>query len=68
MDISRMTVAELNEKLNRGEKVALVDARSPQAWNEARTRVPGAVRVPPDEAEKHLANVGRDRTVVVYCS
>ncbi len=68
MDIGRVTVAEVNEKMTRGEKVMLVDARSPRAWGEAGTKLPGAIRVPPDEIEKHLADVGRDRTVVTYCT
>jgi rhodanese-related sulfurtransferase len=68
MDVSRITVTEVNEQLQRGEKVALIDARSPQAWGEAGTKAPGAVRVPPNAVEKHLANIGRDRTVVVYCT
>lgn len=68
MNMTKMTVDEVNQKINRGERIVLVDARSPKAWNEAGTKLPGAVRVPPDEIEKHIADVGRDRTVVTYCT
>jgi hypothetical protein len=68
MDIARITVDELNERTDRGEKVALVDARSTPAWGQAGTKLPGAIRVPPDEIEKHIADVGRDRLVVTYCT
>jgi len=68
MDVSRITIDEVNERMQRGEKVQFVDSRNPKAWGEADTRLPGAIRVPADEAEKHIANVGRDRLVVTYCT
>jgi rhodanese-related sulfurtransferase len=54
--------------MNRGEEVQFVDSRNPQAWTAAKTKLPAAVRVPADEPEKHIANVGRDRPVVTYCT
>ena len=64
----RVTAKELIERMNRGEDVYFVDARNPQAWAAADTKLPGAVRVPADAVEQHLADMPRDRMIVAYCT
>jgi rhodanese-related sulfurtransferase len=68
MAVSRITAQEVNERMQHGDKVQFVDSRNPRAWGEAETKLPGAIRVPAAEAEQHIANVGRDRLVVTYCT
>ena len=31
-------------------------------------KLPGAVRVPADEVDKHLSEIPRDRAVITYCT
>ena len=57
MEATRVTVDELKERINRGEEFAFVDTRNPKAWGEAETKLPGAIRVPADEVEQHLAQM-----------
>ena len=38
------------------------------AWANADTRLPGAVRVPVDAIEQHLADIPRNRMIVTYCT
>ena len=64
----RVTAKEVIERMNRGEDVYFVDTRNPQAWAEADTKLPGAVRVPADAVEQHLADMPRDRMIVAYCT
>lgn len=64
----KTTVDELRNRLDRGEDVFFVDTRNPKAWAAAETKLPGAIRVPADQVEQHLADVPRDRTVVTYCT
>jgi rhodanese-related sulfurtransferase len=64
----RITVDELRKRLDQGEDVFFVDTRNPKAWGEADTKLPGAIRVPADQVEKHLADVPRDRMIVTYCT
>ncbi len=66
--MTKVTVEEVNEHLRNGENVEFVDSRAPHVWGEADTKLPGAIRVPPDEAEKHIADVNRDNYVVTYCT
>ena len=65
---SRIGVRDLEERLNRGEDIFFVDTRNPTAWGEAETKLPGAIRVPTDQVEQHLADIPRDRTIVTYCT
>lgn len=65
---TRVTAEEILERISRGEPVAFVDTRNPQAWAEAETKLPGAIRVPADEVEQHLASIPRDRVVITYCT
>ena len=64
----RVTAEEIIERMNRGEEVYFVDTRNPQAWADADTRLPGAVRVPADAVDQHLADMPRDRMIVTYCT
>ena len=68
MEITRITVDEVRERLARGEPLAIVDARSAEAWAKAETQIPGFIRVPPDDVAGPADDVPRDRAVVTYCT
>ena len=68
MEATRVTVDEIRERMNRGEDFYFVDTRNPKAWGEAETKLPGAIRIPADSVEEHLADVPRDRAVITYCT
>ncbi|MBD0324868.1 MAG: hypothetical protein ICV68_00470 [Pyrinomonadaceae bacterium] len=68
MEPTRVTVDEVKERMDRGEPVVFLDNRNPQAWGEADTILPGAIRVPADEVEQHLDEIPRDRAVITYCT
>jgi rhodanese-related sulfurtransferase len=68
MEVTRVTVDEVKERMDRGEQFAFVDTRNPTAWGEADRKLPGAIRVPADDAEQHLDEIPRDRTVITYCT
>ena len=68
MEVTRVTVDEVKERMNRGEVFTFIDTRNPKAWAEADTKLPGAIRIPADEVEQHLDQIPRDRTVITYCT
>ena len=68
MEATRVTTDEVLERMNRGEQFAFVDTRNPQAWGEADSKLPGALRVPADAVEEHLDEIPHDRTVITYCT
>ena len=68
MEPTRITVDELRQRMDRGEQFTFVDCRNPQAWGEADSKLPGAIRVPADEVEEHLDEISTRRTVITYCT
>jgi rhodanese-related sulfurtransferase len=66
--LTKLTVDQVKKRLDSGEPLAFVDSRNPKAWGEARTMLPGAVRVPGDDVAQYLAKIPRDRTVITYCT
>lgn len=66
--MTKVTTDEVRNRLNDSEHVTIVDSRSSQAWEESDVIAGGAIRIPPDEAEKHIADVSRDDFVVIYCT
>ena len=65
---NRIMVEDLRGRLDRGENIFFVDTRNSTAWAEAETKLPGAIRVPADQVEQHLADIRGDRTIVTYCT
>ena len=68
MEATRVTVDEVKERMERGEEFTFADTRNPQAWGAAETKLPGAIRVPAGELERHLDEIPRDRAVITYCT
>jgi rhodanese-related sulfurtransferase len=65
--MTKVTVDEIRNRLN-DKHLTIVDSRAPHVWDEADVKASGAIRIPPDEAEKHIADVSRDDYVVTYCT
>ena len=68
LEATRVTVDEVRERMDRGEQFTFIDTRNPKAWDEAETKLPGALRIPADEVEKHLGEIPHDRAVITYCT
>ena len=68
MEPTRVTVDEVKERMDRGERFFFIDTRNPKAWAEANKKLPEAFRIPVDEVDKCLASIPRDRTIITYCT
>ena len=65
----KVTADEVQKRSNAdGSHMTVVDSRSADAWNNSDIMAAGAIRIPPDDAEKHIADVRRDDFVIVYCT
>lgn len=62
--VARITPEELHSQLEAGERVTVIDLRSPLAD----TKVRGALQMAPDELERRHGEIPRDRDVVLYCN
>jgi rhodanese-related sulfurtransferase len=68
MDEPRITIDDLKRRMDAHEPLMLLDSRSAVAWESSDVEIPRSVRVPPDEVDKHLSQIPRDRLVVPYCT
>lgn len=68
MEATRVTIDEIKARLDRGEEFTFLDTRNAEAWSEAKTKLPGAIRVPGDEVAQHLSEISHERTVITYCT
>jgi membrane protein DedA with SNARE-associated domain/rhodanese-related sulfurtransferase len=66
--MARISVADLSALMAAGEKPIIVDVRSPTARTLEPRWIPGAIHVPVDDVSRHLAELPRDREIVVYCT
>jgi membrane protein DedA with SNARE-associated domain/rhodanese-related sulfurtransferase len=66
--MARISVGDLNALMEAGEQPIVVDVRSPTARNLEPRWIPGAIHVPVDDVSRHLAELPRDREIVVYCT
>jgi rhodanese-related sulfurtransferase len=65
---SRLTAVEVIHLIDGGESVTFIDARNPIAWGSSKVKLPGAIRMPIDEVDRHLPALPRDRRLIVYCT
>ena len=68
MEPSKLTVDEVTRRIDAGERIFFLDTRAPEAWEKSDVKISGAIRVPPNEVEQHLAEIPRDATLVTYCT
>lgn len=64
----RITINELKEKIDRREKILILDARSGNALLGSRVRIRGARHFTLADLEKGVAQLPRDREIVTYCT
>ena len=62
-----LTAVELKQRLDSGEKIALIDVREPVEWDIV--RIDGATLIPKGDIEsgEGLAQLPQDRPAVLYC-
>jgi len=68
MSIPTITREALKSKIDRGERVTIVETLSPASF--ARGHLPGAINLPPERLTELAPALLRDRhaEIVVYCS
>ena len=65
MDDLEITPAELKQRLDRGEKLVLIDVR--ELWEFSVCRIEGATLIPMGTVPANLQALDTDDEIVVYC-
>jgi rhodanese-related sulfurtransferase len=68
MPSNKISPEETNARVLAGEPIIFLDSRNPTAWGRSNRKIPGAVRVPPDQVESILGEVDRNATLIAYCT
>jgi len=68
LDVARISVVELHERMSGAAAPLVVDVRSPTARALEQQRIPGAVHLPVAEVARHMQDVARDREIIFYCT
>ncbi len=64
MEVTRIAPEELKQRLDAGEQILVVDARSRQDYDQS--HIKGARSLPFKEAEGRLGEFARDSTILCY--
>jgi rhodanese-related sulfurtransferase len=66
--MARISVEDLHRRMDAGETPLVVDVRSHTARTLEPRHIPGALHLPMHGFESHIAELPRDREIIVYCS
>ena len=66
--IARLSPEELMEKIRQGEPLVIVDLRNKLEFEADPEKLPGALRLLPEQLEERAGEIPRDRDVILYCT
>ncbi len=66
--VERITPLELKAKMDRGERMIIIDARSIGAYNHSDLRIKGDRRIPPDEIIERARELPMGVEIIAYCT
>lgn len=62
-----MTVGELKERLDRGDKLTIIDVREPHEWQIANLEKLGARLIPLGQVGERLSEINPEEEIVLHC-
>jgi rhodanese-related sulfurtransferase len=68
MEATKVSAHEVKAKMDRGEPLVVIDARNAKAWDESPVKIPGAIRVPADEVDRHVREIPHGQPIITYCT
>jgi sulfur-carrier protein adenylyltransferase/sulfurtransferase len=66
-NVPEITPTELKQRLDRGDRLTIVDVREPYEWEIGNLSDHGARLIPLDELEERLDEIPRDEEIVLQC-
>jgi rhodanese-related sulfurtransferase len=68
IDSLRITVPDLQKRMEAGEDVVFIDTRNPQAWAESDVKLPEALRLSNSDLDNILSQIPNGKPIVAYCT
>lgn len=66
--IPRMTIQELKEKMDRGDRIVILDVRTAQDYTTSPNKIRGAIRIPVDQLKSRYTELPAAAEIVTYCT
>jgi hypothetical protein len=67
-DVPRMTIQELKARMDRGEKIIILDVRSGADYASSKIKISGAVRIPLDQLNVRYKELSEGNEIIIYCA
>lgn len=67
-DEERITIEDLKRKMDRREKVLIIDARAGSSWVGSSVRIKDALHITLDQIDSRMNDLPKDREIVIYCT
>jgi len=66
--VPKVDSAEVLERISSDAAVMVVDLRTEDAFHRSNVMLPGALRIPPAELDRHLHLLSKEREIILYCT
>ena len=67
--VAKMTVEEMKKRIDKKEKIAVIDSRTGNSWEHSKVKIKGAIRLLLKDTEKMAASkIPMGYKIVVYCT
>lgn len=66
-EVQKITKEELKSFLGNPD-VVVVDVRTPKDWNKSKSKIKGAVRENPEQAEQWIKKYSKNQHLIFYCA
>lgn len=64
----RITIHELKRKIDKGEKLLIIDARAGSSYIGSTVRIKGALHITLDQLETRMSELPKDQEIITYCT
>lgn len=66
--IPRISIQDLRGKMDRKEKIIILDVRTGEDYEASRYKIPGAIRVPIDRLKEQAQEFPKETEIITYCA
>jgi hypothetical protein len=67
-DVLRITIQELKAKMDRGEKIIILDVRSGDDYEHSKSKIAGSIRIALDQLPARYQELPAESEIVAYCA
>jgi rhodanese-related sulfurtransferase len=66
--MQKLPADDIKRRLDSGEPLIFIDARSDDSWSKSDLQIPNSIRVPPNRTDEFVAVFPPDAPIITYCT